>query len=90
MFTILIIAAVIIVIGLAIIRSRQRITTMIVIPPGGKLDPVLEEQLVSLVANNRTIEAIKLVRTRTGMSLVQAKDYVENLKRQGGAPRPPQ
>ncbi len=37
------------------------------------------EQIRSLLADNRKIDAIKLVRELTGMSLQQAKHYVESL-----------
>ena len=39
-----------------------------------------DEYLRELIKENRLIEAIKLVRLKTGMGLKEAKDYVEELK----------
>ncbi len=41
-------------------------------------DAEFEEQLWSLLQNHKKIDAIKLVRAKTGWSLKQAKDYLDN------------
>jgi ribosomal protein L7/L12 len=43
----------------------------------GDLSPELRSQILRLKADGRTIEAIKLVRERTGQGLKEAKDIVE-------------
>lgn len=44
------------------------------------LNPDLEQKLHALIMENQTIRAIKEVRIATGMSLIEAKTYVENLE----------
>jgi hypothetical protein len=51
-------------------------------PESGAVDPEVQQ----LVNDGRKIEAIKVVRTRTGMGLKEAKDYVDALE-SGGAVR---
>jgi hypothetical protein len=46
-------------------------------PQMGDLSPELRSQILRLKADGRTIEAIKLVRERTGQGLKEAKDIVE-------------
>jgi large subunit ribosomal protein L7/L12 len=46
----------------------------------GDLSPELRSQILSLKAEGRTIEAIKLVRERTGQGLKEAKDIVEAVR----------
>lgn len=46
--------------------------------PNG-LSPDVAQQVQSLIAANRKIDAIKLVRESTGLGLKEAKDYVETL-----------
>lgn len=50
-------------------------------PPVGpaSLAPDVMQQVQSLIAANRKIDAIKLVRESTGLGLKEAKDFVETL-----------
>ena len=45
----------------------------------GAIDEELAEAARALVGSGRKIEAVKLVRERTGCGLKDAKDYVESL-----------
>ena len=45
----------------------------------GAIDEELEQAARALVGRGRKIEAVKLVRERTGCGLKDAKDYVESL-----------
>ena len=51
--------------------------------PPEAVDPAdsdsLRQEAIALVAQNKSIEAIKLVRERTGLGLKEAKDYVDAL-----------
>lgn len=44
------------------------------------INPDLEQKLHALIMENQTIRAIKEVRVATGMSLADAKSYVQNLE----------
>lgn len=48
----------------------------------------LSDQVRFLLKNNQKIDAIKLVRSKTGFGLKEAKDYVEALPKQGSLPTP--
>ncbi|KAF0095865.1 MAG: hypothetical protein E1N59_641 [Puniceicoccaceae bacterium 5H] len=50
-----------------------------------KVSPVLESQLFELIAEGRKIEAIRKLRASTGMSLRDAKTYVDRMS-SGAAP----
>jgi hypothetical protein len=50
--------------------------------------PGLDQEIDSLLEAGRKIEAIKIVRERTGLDLAQAKTYVERLQPPGAAPSP--
>lgn len=50
--------------------------------PQSGLDTGLDTQVLSLLHGGRKIEAIRLVRERTGQGLKEAKDAVEALERQ--------
>jgi ribosomal protein L7/L12 len=43
------------------------------------ITPELKTELKNLISNNRKIEAIKLLRNRSGLGLKQAKEYVDEL-----------
>ncbi|HEY0452208.1 ribosomal protein L7/L12 [Actinophytocola sp.] len=61
-------------------------------PPPPPAVPVTEELVVrlrALLAENKKIHAIKELRQRTGLSLVDAKNYVERLPPSGPVPPPP-
>jgi ketosteroid isomerase-like protein len=47
--------------------------------PGAPPPPELERRVRELLAGQRRIEAIKLVRERTGWTLLRAKEYVDGL-----------
>lgn len=66
-------------------RRRQRQVNDLSGPPPtipslNELTPELRNQIVSLQAQGRTIEAIKLVRESTGFGLKEAKDLVEQIR----------
>jgi hypothetical protein len=42
-------------------------------------DPALDSQIVALLRERRKIEAIKLLRERTGVGLKEAKDEVDRI-----------
>ncbi|WP_018750067.1 hypothetical protein [Paenibacillus sanguinis] len=44
------------------------------------INPDLEQKLYALIMENQTIRAIKEVRIATGMSLIDAKTYVQDLE----------
>jgi ribosomal protein L7/L12 len=54
-------------------------TTGAEIPLKGGITPELKTELKDLISNNRKIEAIKLLRNRSGLGLKQAKEYVDEL-----------
>ncbi len=41
----------------------------------------IDEELIELLSEEKNIPAIKRLREETGMSLKEAKEYVDNLKR---------
>ena len=49
-------------------------------PVRRELDEDERRQVANLVEQKRLIEAIKFVRTRSGMGLTEAKDYVDGMK----------
>ena len=51
------------------------------------MNPDLEQSLHALIMENQTIRAIKEVRKATGMSLIDAKAYVEDLEKKYRAKR---
>jgi hypothetical protein len=53
-----------------------------------KKDPGLDQEVESLLEAGSKIEAIKIVRERTGLDLAQAKKYVERLQRPGAPASP--
>lgn len=44
------------------------------------VDDELKDELIRLVRENKRVKAIKKLRDATGMGLVEAKDYVDNLQ----------
>lgn len=67
-------------IALALRQRRQGVTVVASAPPPNTTLPADADLAVAeLVARGNKIEAIKLVRERTGMGLKEAKDYVESL-----------
>lgn len=44
------------------------------------VDDELKDELIRLVRENKRVKAIKKLRDATGMDLVEAKDYVDNLQ----------
>ena len=52
-------------------------------------DAAIEDELRSLLAERRKIEAIKLYREHTGAGLAEAKDAVESLERGEALPKRP-
>lgn len=56
--------------------------------PGSTSKEVNDDELMQLVSQGNKIEAIKLVRERTGAGLKEAKDYVEGLMSDRPAPLP--
>ncbi|GII04883.1 ribosomal protein L7/L12 [Planobispora takensis] len=83
----LIIAVIIAIVVLAVIgmvRSARRAAG----PPQPRLSPAdLNARAQALIARNKKIHAIKLVREQTGLGLAEAKRYVEDLAA-GGVPLP--
>jgi ribosomal protein L7/L12 len=73
-------------IALLIFRRRPARTT----PPRPEARPSgdLTERLRTLVAQGRRIQAIKELRERTRMSLLDARNYVEHLPPTGPVPPP--
>lgn len=61
-----------------------------ILPPttAGQLNPGLDEEVRALLEAGSKIDAIKIVRERTGLDLAQAKNYVERLQPPGAAPAP--
>ncbi|MBB4943525.1 hypothetical protein FHR32_007925 [Streptosporangium album] len=58
-------------------------------PPPQRLDPAeLQHHLTALIAANKPVAAIKLLRDQTGLDLKSAKRHIDDL-RAGRAPRPP-
>lgn len=57
--------------------------------PVRPLDQATVDEALALVRARRKIEAIKVVRERTGMSLVEAKDTVEALEQGRSVPVEP-
>lgn len=51
-------------------------------------DSTLDQEVAALLEAGSKIEAIKIVRERTGLDLAQAKKYVERLQPPGAAPTP--
>lgn len=81
-----VVLGVVLAVGLALIlfrRPREAPPPSAVALPGE-----LTERLRALVAGGRKIQAIKELREHTGMSLVDAKTYVERLPPSGPVPPP--
>jgi ribosomal protein L7/L12 len=77
---VLVIAAVIIAVVLAVTAANRRgASGAVVMPAGPMTPPELTGHLRDLVAQNKRIHAIKLLRERTGMGLKDAKNAVEAL-----------
>ena len=77
---VLVIVAVIIAVVLAVAAANRRGTSAAVVMPAGPMTPPeLTGHLRDLVAQDKKIHAIKLLRERTGMGLKDAKYAVEAL-----------
>jgi len=61
----------------ALLRSRK--DSSAIRRPLPPLPEELNQQVRGLIAQKKTIEAIKLVREKTGLGLKEAKDIVDNL-----------
>ena len=48
-------------------------------PSKEKINDELKDELIKLLEANKRVKAIKKLRDITGMELVEAKDYVDNL-----------
>lgn len=89
----LIVLGVLLIIAVAVVL-RQRgsgVTTVASAPPAARSAPLpadTDQAIRVLIQQQKKIEAIKLVRERTGLGLKEAKDYVEEVER-GGAPALP-
>lgn len=50
------------------------------VPLKGGITPELKKELKNLISDNRKIEAIRLLRERSGLGLKQAKEYIDELE----------
>jgi ribosomal protein L7/L12 len=81
-----VVLGVVIAVGLALVLFRRRREAP---PPRAvALTGDLTARLRALVAEGRTIQAIKELRAHTGLSLVDARDYVARLPPAGPVPPP--
>src|SRR5262245_61459074 len=78
------VAAILVLVAILFLRrlnwgSSPGYTQLLPRQPMVRLDPSAERELRELLARGQKIEAIKRVRESTGISLKEAKDYVDSL-----------
>jgi ribosomal protein L7/L12 len=65
----------------AIVKIADRIRTLL----GHNAEATAQQDLEDLIATGRTIEAIRIVRERDGLSLTDAKQRVEEIRRKAAS-----